>query len=113
MQKNQTDSQNQPSLEQGDGSFLVETVSGWLGRVFGCRHRTMSRPFSSDGQTYRSCVDCGARRSFSIGEWEMRGGFYYSLPTSRHFRAINGLTPRPVKASVAVISGIRSTRQYA
>lgn len=108
MQENQTDSQNQVN-----GSFLTETVSGWLGRVFGCRHRTMSRPFSSDGETYRTCVDCGARRSFSIGEWEMRGGFYYSLPTSRHFRAINGLTPRPAKASVAVISGIRSTRQYA
>jgi len=73
----------------------------------------MSRPFSSDGQTYRACLNCGARRDFHIGRWEMRGNFYYSLPTTRHFDALNGLPPRPVKRH-ATISGLaQPSRQYA
>ncbi|HYJ86838.1 MAG TPA: hypothetical protein VEW46_12325 [Pyrinomonadaceae bacterium] len=56
---------------------------GWLARLFGCRHREMSRPFSIHGQAYRSCVDCGARRQFNLERWQMQGDYYYGLPTSR------------------------------
>src|SRR4030095_14033378 len=35
-------------------------VSQWLALVFGCSHRNISRPFTRQGRTYRSCVDCGA-----------------------------------------------------
>jgi hypothetical protein len=73
------------------GGFFAR-VGAWLTRLFGCKHRQMSRPFSSQGQTYRSCISCGARRQFNLGRWEMQGDFYYRLPTSRHFRALNGLT---------------------
>jgi hypothetical protein len=56
---------------------------GWITRLFGCRHREMSRPFSVQGQAYRSCVDCGARRQFNLQRWEMQGDYYYGLPTNR------------------------------
>ena len=113
MQTNQLTIENRSNNEQINESFVAARVSRWIGRVFGCRHKDMSRPFSSEGQTYRACTNCGARRSFSLGTWEMRGDFYYSLPTGRHFRAINGLTPRPAKRR-ATLSGIsQASRQYA
>ncbi|MDQ1708237.1 MAG: hypothetical protein QOJ88_1448, partial [Pyrinomonadaceae bacterium] len=40
------------------------------------------------------CLSCGARRQFNVGRWEMQGDFYYRLPTSTYFRALNGLTAR-------------------
>lgn len=60
-------------------------MPGWLARIFGCRHREMSRPFSERGQTYRSCVDCGARRQFNVERWEMQGDYYYGLPMTRTY----------------------------
>jgi hypothetical protein len=56
---------------------LIGRIGGGLNRLFGCWHSEMSRPFSSEGQTYRTCVSCGARRQFNIGSWETHGGFYY------------------------------------
>ena len=29
--------------------------------LFGCWHLKMSRPFTRDAETYRSCLECGAR----------------------------------------------------
>jgi hypothetical protein len=69
-------------------------IANWVTRLFGCWHRKMSRPFSSQGQTYRTCLDCGARRQFNLGRWEMQGDFYYRLPTSTYFRPLNGLATR-------------------
>jgi len=63
-------------------------------RMFGCRHKEMSRPFSSQGQAYRTCLDCGANRRFNVGRWEMQGDFYYGLPAARHLRPVNGITTR-------------------
>ena len=45
-------------------------------RVFGCWHRHMSRPFTRGSETYRTCVDCGARRRYDLEQWRMVGGFY-------------------------------------
>jgi hypothetical protein len=58
-------------------------IGGWVTRVFGCWHMDMSRPFSSEGQTYRTCVACGARRQFNLRRWEMQGDFYYGLAPRR------------------------------
>ena len=113
MQANQFAIESRTNLEQTNESFVAGKVSGWIGRMFGCRHKEMSRPFSSEGQTYRACVHCGARRSFNLGAWEMRGDFYYSLPTGRHFRAINGLPPRPAKRSTTISGIAPARRQYA
>jgi hypothetical protein len=43
---------------------------------FGCRHKDMSRPFSCQGETYRTCLTCGARRQFDPENWETRGNYY-------------------------------------
>ena len=56
---------------------LVNKVSRAAGRIFGCRHVNMSRPFSRGNETYRTCVACGARRRFDLEQWEMVGSFYY------------------------------------
>ena len=110
MQTHQLTIENRQNAEQTNETVPAVRISGWIGRMFGCRHKEMSRPFSSDGQTYRACLNCGARRSFNIGRWEMRGDFYYSLPTSRHFRTLNGLTPRPPKVSLSIV---QPSRHYA
>jgi len=57
---------------------LTTPLANWLTRVFGCWHRELSRPFTLDGESYRVCVDCGARRKFDPRRWEMVGDFYYS-----------------------------------
>lgn len=33
--------------------------------LFGCRHRELSRAFTSDGETYKVCLKCGARLLYS------------------------------------------------
>ena len=71
---------------------LTGTVKRWLNKMIGCGHKDLSRPFGNQGQSYRVCLDCGAQRRFNTGRWEMQGDFYYSLPTSRHFRTLNGLS---------------------
>lgn len=110
MQANQLNIDSRVRMEHSNKSFVAGKVGGWIGRMFGCWHKEMSRPFSSEGQTYRACLTCGARRSFNLSEWEMRGSFYYSLPTNKHFRAINGLPPRQPKPSLSIV---RSSQQFA
>jgi hypothetical protein len=57
---------------------IVGKIGGRLNRLFGCWHSEMSRPFSNDGQSYRVCLSCGARRQFDIRTWETQGDFYYA-----------------------------------
>lgn len=35
--------------------------------VFGCRHKELSRAFTTEGQTYKVCLKCGAQFPYS---WE-------------------------------------------
>ena len=65
-------------------SSLTGRIGNLMARVFGCRHAALSRPFSRDGRTYRSCLHCGAQRHFNLGNWQMQGGFYYGQPQRRH-----------------------------
>ena len=62
-------------------------VTGFITKLFGCWHKEMSRPFSLHGQTYRTCLDCGARRHFNVGSWEMQGDFYYRRGSTSQLRA--------------------------
>jgi hypothetical protein len=71
---NATVGQNNLSIHAGG---LIGRIGGGLNRLFGCWHSEMSRPFSSEGQTYRACVNCGARRQFNIASWETQGSFYH------------------------------------
>lgn len=54
----------------------------WLARIFGCWHLKMSRPFTQNGVSRRTCLDCGAHRRFNLDEWKMVGPYYYSVPLS-------------------------------
>jgi hypothetical protein len=81
----------QQAIIENNSNVNRRTQSGrergnWIARLFGCWHREMSRPFSIQGQTYRTCLDCGARRQFNLGRWEMTGDFYY--------RPLHGLAAR-------------------
>jgi hypothetical protein len=41
---------------------IGNTIMNWL---FGCRHRELSRAFTSDNETYKVCLKCGARLRYS------------------------------------------------
>lgn len=71
-----------------DGVSLTARIGSLMARVFGCRHAQMSRPFSREGRSYRSCVNCGAQRQFNLGNWEMQGGFYFGGPQSRQIQGV-------------------------
>lgn len=62
----------------GKGLSNVSVVVGhWLGGLFGCQHKEMSRPFSRQGETYRVCINCGARRQFDEKTWISTGHHYF------------------------------------
>ena len=50
---------------------------GLLAKLFGCRHKTLTRPFTSKRKTYRSCLECGARTEFDTESFKTLGTFYY------------------------------------
>jgi hypothetical protein len=71
-------------------------VRGWLEGIFGCSHKQMSRPFSRQGETYRVCLSCGARRQFEQSSWEMKGPYY--------FGAVQTAEPVPAEMKAKVMS---------
>ena len=79
-----------PSVGHTSSSSVTLKVSDWVARVFGCWHTQMSRPFSHQGQAYRSCLNCGAQRQFNLRNWKMHGEFYYNSPTLKQFYVLNG-----------------------
>jgi len=79
--RNQSNVVQMPAISSNTG------VTGWITKLFGCWHKEMSRPFSLSGQTYRTCLDCGARRQFNVGKWEMTGEFYYRGGSTSQLRA--------------------------
>jgi len=50
---------------------------GFIGKFFGCWHEEMSRPFSHEKISYRSCLKCGARKQFDIETLCTFGNFYF------------------------------------
>ncbi len=50
---------------------------GLLGKIFGCWHEDMSRPFSHEHIAYRSCMKCGARKQFDSETLRTHGSFYF------------------------------------
>jgi hypothetical protein len=63
-------------VDQAGFADRVNRVSNVFRRVLGCWHRRMSLPFTRGNETYRTCVDCGARRRFDVEQWRMVGPFY-------------------------------------
>lgn len=53
------------------------TRIGLLGKIFGCWHKRLTRPFSDKKVAYRACLECGARRVFDTKSFKTLGTFYY------------------------------------
>jgi hypothetical protein len=62
-------------INRTNGSFGKKI--GFLGTVFGCWHKELSRPFTSKRMSYRSCLACGARKQFDPNNLTTIGPFYY------------------------------------
>ena len=99
MQTAQAIVENHQNAVQMNASSQAGGVSGWLAKVFGCWHKEMSRPFSIQGQTYRTCLDCGARRQFNLGNWEMQGGYYYGRPRTQERKSLRTLAAQHLTTS--------------
>ena len=50
---------------------------GLIGKIFGCWHNQLSRPFTNRKGSYRSCLNCGARKRFDTQILKTSGPFYY------------------------------------
>jgi len=48
-----------------------------IGKLFGCWHKELTRPFTIEGDSYRACVDCGARKQFNLQTLQTVGAFHY------------------------------------
>lgn len=50
---------------------------GLVGKLFGCWHKQLSRPFTNRNASYRACLNCGARKRFDTETLKTTGPFYY------------------------------------
>ena len=53
------------------------TKIGLFGSLFGCWHKSFTRPMTSGNMSYRACLDCGARRKFDAKNFKTSRAFYY------------------------------------
>lgn len=50
---------------------------GVFASLFGCWHKRLTRPFTSDKNTYMACIECGARKKFDADNFKVSRAFYY------------------------------------
>ncbi len=50
---------------------------GLFGKLFGCWHKQISRPFTIGNDSYRACLNCGARKHFDTNNLKTYGSFHY------------------------------------
>ena len=65
----------QTIINRTEGAFGAKI--GLVGKVFGCWHKHLSRPFTSIDESYRVCLDCGARKHFDAQNLKTFGAFHY------------------------------------
>ena len=58
---------------------------GFFGKLFGCWHENLSRPFELNAAIYRTCLQCRARKHFNTETLQTHGTFYYP-PIVREIR---------------------------
>jgi len=81
---------------QSASGFRTEgglTFKNLVALIFKCWHRNLSLPFTTDGETYRVCLGCGARRRFMPDRWRSVGAYYREkMPIAQAVRraAYNG-----------------------
>lgn len=60
----------------GESDVFGEKV-GFFGKIFGCGHEELSRPFSQNKVGYRVCLKCGARKHFDTETLTTFGSFHH------------------------------------
>lgn len=80
---------NYANGERIRGSKVTGAMGRWLTELFGCQHKEMSRPFSRQGETYRVCIACGARRTFDDKTWNSAGPYYFKPARSSDLQDID------------------------
>ncbi len=50
---------------------------GLFASLFGCWHKRLTRPFTSDKDTYMACIECGARKKVDAENFKVSRAFYY------------------------------------
>lgn len=76
LEQNRNLASQQTSKEFGEKIGLAVAV-------FGCWHGKLSRPFSKNRVSYRTCVKCGARKRFDPNTFSTFGAFYYPPKASK------------------------------
>jgi hypothetical protein len=61
---------------------------GLVVKLFGCWHTNISRPFTNGKVSYRSCLQCGARKKFNPETLETHGSFYFPPSIDKGYREI-------------------------
>jgi hypothetical protein len=62
-------------INRTSGSFGEKI--GFVASLFGCWHKSLTRPISDKNTSYRACLDCGARKKFDTERFRTMGPFYY------------------------------------
>ncbi len=64
------------------GSHYNKDISvskvGLFSKIFGCKHQSLSRPFSNGKIGYTVCLMCGARKGFNTETLQSFGSFYFA-----------------------------------
>lgn len=50
---------------------------GLFGKLFGCWHKRLTRPFTKNNVSYRACLHCGARRRYNTQTLKTFGSFHF------------------------------------
>ena len=50
---------------------------GFFASLFGCWHKRLTRPFTTDKDTYMACLECGARKRVDTKSFKVSRAFYY------------------------------------
>jgi len=62
-------------INRTDSSFGEKI--GIVASIFGCWHERLSRPFTNEKESYRACLNCGARQKFDAEQMKTTKSFYY------------------------------------
>ncbi len=67
---------------------------GFFGKIFGCWHKHLSRPFGNKKSSYCACLECGARKQFNAETLKSSGAFYYPPADAFEISQTGGNSPR-------------------
>ena len=82
--------------ERISASGLFSRMANRVSQIFGCPHKEMSRPFSRQGETYRVCINCGARRQFDAQTWNSSGRHYFKPARLSDLQDVDMTALRPI-----------------